>query len=74
MSEMHVMDPTGHTTVNWDPDDSDSIKVARDTFNEMTGKGYRAFEVKSADVPGKPMKKFDPAAEKMILVPHLVGG
>lgn len=69
---LQVMDPTGHTTVNWDPGDEDSVAVAAATFKEMTAKGYNAFRV--APGPGVKMKTFDPTAEKMILVPHLAGG
>lgn len=69
---MQVMDPTGHTTVKWDPDNPDDVAAAEATFDEMTAKGFNAFRV--APGPGARLKKFDPSAMEMILVPQLVGG
>lgn len=76
LSEMQVMDKTGHTTVNWDPDNDSEVRAARDTFDAMKAKGYSAFYVKSkvVDQQGRRMDTFDRQAEKVILVPPLVGG
>lgn len=75
-SEMQVMDTSGHTTVNWDPENTSEVQAARDTFNAMKAKGYSAFYVKSVmtEKQGRRMDDFDKGAEKVILVPPLVGG
>lgn len=74
MSLMEIMDPTGHTEVNWDQGSEDEIEVARETFNRMTERGYRAFRTDLKGNQGTRMTEFDPAAESLILVPHLQGG
>lgn len=71
---MDVMDRTGHTTVTWDPDKKVEVDVAEDTFKRLIKEGYNAFEVESADKPGKRLTKFDPKAGKIMMVPQLVGG
>lgn len=74
MHAMQVMDPTGHTTVNWTQGNEADEDVARTTFITMISRGYNAFRVDPDGGPSVRMKDFDPAAEKMILIPQLVGG
>lgn len=75
MSEMQVMDPTGHTTVTWDAENREETKLARETFEEMVGrKHYRAFKVRKGGERGEPITAFDPTAEQMILLMPLAGG
>lgn len=73
-NELQVMDPTGHTTVSWRPNNDEEVEVARETFARMTARGYRAFRVGTAGRKGAQISDFDPDAKKMILIPHLVGG
>jgi hypothetical protein len=68
------MDPTGHTRHIWDSENPDEIEAARNLFNSLTRKGYRAFRVKKDGDEGERMEHFDQHAEKMILVPALQGG
>lgn len=74
LNEMLIMDRTGHTKTTWNVDDEDEIETARQMFDDLTAKGYSAFRVKGESDIGKRLKEFDPKAEAMILVPHLVGG
>jgi hypothetical protein len=74
MSMMQVMDPTGHTEVSWNSDNTDEVRVARETFDRMTGQGYRAFRTDGKGAQGTRMSSFDPTAESLVLVPHLQGG
>ncbi len=74
MSMMQVMDPTGHTEVNWDPQNADEVRSARATFDAMIGQGYSAFRTDNKGRQGTRMSSFDPAAERLILVPQLQGG
>ena len=71
---MEVMDRTGHTTTQWNPNNPDEVAVAEATFKAMTAKGYRAFKVDTVEQRGGIMREFDPAVAKMILVPHMQGG
>lgn len=73
-SVMEVMDPSGHTEVKWDPNNSTEVEVARATFEMMTEeKGYNAFRIRRGQKDER-MRTFDPTAEKMMLIPHMVGG
>lgn len=72
--EMDIMDSTGHTKHIWNADKDEEVVAARELYNSLTKKGYRAFHVKKDGEEGKPMSGFDAEAEKMILVPPIVGG
>lgn len=71
---MNVMDKTGHSTTTWDPSVSAEVAVARAAFNELTGRGYRAFRVGVEGERGQRLESFDPQARQMIMVPQLQGG
>lgn len=71
---MEIMDPTGHTRHIWSADNQAEVEAARTLYSSLTGNGYRAFRVKKDGEEGDRMDVFDPAAEKMILVPALRGG
>jgi hypothetical protein len=74
MSMMQVLDSSGHTSVEWNPENAEEVAVARATFEQMREKGYRAFRVRPSGQQGERLDSFDPAAEQMILVPQLRGG
>lgn len=74
MSEMQVMDPTGHTTVSWNPKNDNEVEAARKVFKKMTKKGYSAFRTGFAGRKGERLNEFDPDAKNLILIPQLVGG
>jgi hypothetical protein len=74
MGVMNVMNRTGHTKHIWNKDVEDEVEAARDIFDTLTEKGYRAFNVKKDGESGTRMDRFDPTAEKMILAPQLQGG
>lgn len=72
--EMEVLDSSGHTKTTWDSSNAAEVSAAKATFENLTSKRYKAFKVKSDGSEGSPMRDFDPEAEKMILVPPVVGG
>jgi hypothetical protein len=72
--EMDVLDNTGHTKHIWNPDNEAEVEGAEALFTTLTGRGFRAFYVDKKGEEGKRMDRFDPRAEKMILVPQLKGG
>jgi trans-aconitate methyltransferase len=74
MGYMEIMDPTGHTKQIWSADKEAEVEAARAVFDNLTAAGYRAFHVKKDGEEGRRMETFDPAAEKMILLPQLRGG
>jgi len=74
MSEMHVLDRTGHTTTRWSRSSSEEVDAARATYDALTSQGYRAFRTDANGGQGVRMDAFDPNAESMVMVPHLRGG
>ncbi len=76
-----VMGEPGDTKHIWDKRNEAEVEAARTLFNKLTkkktegGAGYLAFHVtgKEGD-KGEQMTKFDPEAERMILVPPMQGG
>lgn len=77
---MNVMDSSGHTTVTWDPTDTDSIRDAQREFDGLRARGYSAFRMTAVgdaavvEEKGERIDTFDPLAGKLLLVPQRVGG
>jgi hypothetical protein len=76
MSElvMEVLDATGDTKHIWDKGNPDEVKAARKLYDDLKKKGYTAFRVDNDGDKNGQMWKFDADAEKMIMVPRMVGG
>ena len=74
MNAMQVLDRTGHTSIAWNPDNTDEVATARATFRAMRDKGYRAFRIGRGGRQGERLDEFDPNAEQIMLVPHMQGG
>ena len=72
--EMRVMGSEGDTKLIWDSDKQVEIDIARDTFDKLTKKGYKAFAVARKGEPGEMISKFDPDMEKIILAAPISGG
>ena len=73
--EMAVMDGSGDTKIIWDSSNEAEVEAARDTFKKLTKKGYKAYSVKGKECnKGAIMDEFDAEAERIILVPPMVGG
>ena len=78
---MEVMDPTGHTTVTWNPDDQTSVADAQREFDRLRRNGYSAFRLDVThengcvtEQKGELINRFDPQAGKVMMVPQLEGG
>lgn len=74
MGEMRILGKEGDLKQIWDSANAEEVEVARDLFEKMTKKGFTAFRVGSKGAKTTIMETFDPDAEKMILVPKVVGG
>lgn len=72
--EMAIMDITGDTKIMWDRNAPAEVETARASFDKLKAKGYLAYTVKKNGDPGEQIHAFDPAAEKIIMSPPLVGG
>ena len=65
----------GDTKVIWDSSNDDEVAAARSTFDRLIAKGYTAFRAEGKNgEKGEKITKFDPNAERMILVPRIQGG
>jgi hypothetical protein len=72
---MHELHETGDQRIMWDRTNRDEVEAAMATFNSLTGKGYLAYEAKGKHgEQGKQIRRFDPDAERIILVKPLQGG
>lgn len=74
MGEMQVLDEKGDTKHIWDPEKEDEVNAAEALFDELVGKGYKAYNVDKKGERAKPMRRFDPDAGKVILAPPAIGG
>ena len=79
--KLSVMGVEGHAELVWDIHDWDSVVTAKKMFDELLAKGFQAFEVEREDSDdphnarkGGKLKKFDPAAGEIIMVPKIAGG
>lgn len=72
--ELAVMDKTGDTKVMWNRDSAAEVGIARDAFNKLKAEGYTAYSVKKNGEQNEVIREFDPKAEKLIMVPAMVGG
>jgi hypothetical protein len=72
---MHTLDKSGDVRQMWDKDNDDEVAAARAQFDDLTSKGYLAYVAEGKDGhQGRQIRKFDPKAERIILVRQLVGG
>jgi hypothetical protein len=72
---LSTLDKTGDTRVMWDRGNDDEVATAQKTFDDLTKKGYLAYKAEGKDGrQGEQIRRFDPKAERIILVAPLVGG
>lgn len=69
-----VMDLTGDTRHEFDPDDTASVASAKARFSELALKGFRAVELGKHGEPGKLLTEFNREAEQVLFIPQLQGG
>lgn len=86
--KLAVMGPEGHAEIVWDAHDFDSVSHAKKMYDDLIAKGYNAFAVHRKLKPddsdpskeievvekGVKVKKFDPTAAEIIMVPPVSGG
>jgi hypothetical protein len=69
----HLMDQTGHSTVEFDKLDQADLDRAARMFSDLLEKGYTP-AVKGQDGVHTSTRTFDPSAEDTLFQPQLVGG
>ena len=72
-----IMDPSGHSTFEFDGNIKTDLAEAERRFNKLVGKGYIPAEIRGEGthhVPDKANRVFDPGAEETLFIPALRGG
>lgn len=73
-STLQILDTSGHTEVQWDPDDKKEVKAAKETFDQAIKDGYTAFSLEPDGKKGELIRTFDPTAGRIVMQPRMVGG
>lgn len=74
MGRLSILDETGDTKVEWNPDNKEEVAAAKKSFEDYKDKGFKAYRQYDAGKPGTELKDFDKFAEKVLFVPPLKGG
>ena len=77
MARHIIMDPSGHSTFEFDPHNTVALAEAERRFKRLVAKGYIPAEHKGEGqhrVAQKDKRSFDPTVEETIFVPALKGG
>ncbi len=75
MGEIRKLDNKGDSKFTWDKDNEEETEAAEEYFNDLTARKFVAYFVKkNGDRSEDVMKKFDPEAGMIIMVPNIGGG
>lgn len=73
-SELCILDATGDTRLQWSKGNNDEVAFAKKRFAELKADGYLLYKVDKKGKQGEVISAFDPAAERIIAVPRMIGG
>jgi hypothetical protein len=77
MARHVIMDPSGHSTFEFDPHNTVALTEAERRFKRLVAKGYIPAEQRGEGqhhVWGKGQRSFNPNVEETIFIPALKGG
>ena len=75
MGQFRILDKdAGDLKVIWDKDNADETEAAEAQFDSLIKKGFNAYSVDKKGEQGSKIIKFNPLAEKIIMVPKITGG
>ena len=74
MAKHLVMDPSGHSVIEFDNSNWADTKVAMERFTALTGSGHTAAVRKAGETDYTLTRSFDPTADETLFVPQLKGG
>ena len=73
MATQIIMDHSGDSRHQFNPEDAAALLEAEQRFNALMREGYTA-AVRSPEGDSTVIRKFDPTAEETLFVPRFVGG
>src|SRR3989442_240702 len=75
-SELRIMSlRDGDIKLRWKKGDKNEIALAKEAFTKAINRGFRAFRIDArGQREGQAIGAFDPTAERIVLVPQIVGG
>jgi len=73
MATQIVMDLSGDSRHQFDPEDATAVAKAENRFKELTGAGFVA-AARTSTGESRLVKSFDPTASETLFFPRLVGG
>lgn len=71
---MHVLDGTGHSTLEWDVELEETIKEAEREFSRLRKLGYHAFQRDHKEAEAERLETFEPEAKEIVWLRPLQGG
>jgi hypothetical protein len=73
MHSQIVMDTSGDTRHQFDPDNAAGVAEAERRFGELISKGFVAAK-RTRNGTSELVRHFDPTAQETVFIPRLVGG
>ena len=74
MGQMHLLNGTGHSTLEWDVAEPETLKIADEEFTRLLDLGDHAFRREVAEAEAESLKEFDPLANEILWLRPLRGG
>lgn len=76
MGQINVLNEKGDQTIEWQPDNTESVAKAQGAFDALKKEGYEFYEseTKEVETKGKVVKAFKKTLGKVIAVPGVQGG
>jgi hypothetical protein len=72
---MNVLNREGDWKLEWDPKNSLEVEQMRKTFDHnVKDKGFAAYRIDARGKQKDQIFSFDPTAERIVLIPPMVGG
>jgi len=71
---IETMNSSGDFKIMWDRNNPGEVTAAKAAFDQAIAAKSAVFAVKTKGGKGDKVKEFDPNAERLMVVPQLVGG
>jgi hypothetical protein len=71
---LNVMDRTGDSRIEWNPNVPAEVEMARAAFNAAKDKKYLTYRLDGDGNRGEVLREFDPGAARIVASPQPQGG